>query len=190
MQISKQSSLSVNITITFVGLLILQPVVGSQRKSTLRDDEKARSLLVKVANTYADLRQFYFETVETTETLSKGFTRSSQVRYVTAADAEGRARFSESSTVNSGLAVFDGAIHWNLAPLLRQYTRRNAASSVFTDDGHSDARVVDARKAALRYKKRYTAVATRLLSARFINDENSKRQVSVEASYSMPAVMP
>jgi thiol-disulfide isomerase/thioredoxin len=187
---SKQSSLSVNIAIIFVGLLILQPVTGSQGKSTLQDDENARSLLVKVASTYANLRQFYFETLETTETLSKGFKRSSQVRYVTAADTEGRARFSASSAVNSDLAVFDGSIHWNVAPFLRQYTRQNADSPTFTDDAHTDPRVLDARKAALRYKKRYAAVATRLLNARFINDEKSKRQVSVEASYSMPAGMP
>ena len=180
------------ITVACLALLFFPLVTDSQDEAVSMDDEDAQSLLARVANTYTDLKRFYFEAREVTETLSKGSKRKSQVNYVAAADADGRARFSESTGVNEGVAVFDGSAHWTYAPLLKQYIRHSNAS-FFTDRSEpANSKTFDIRKRALRYVRRYSAVATRLREARFVTEapQLANPQVTVEAVYDTPAGVP
>ena len=179
-------------TVACLTLLFSPLVADSQDEVILTDEEDAQSLLVRVANIYTDLEQFYFEALEVTETLSKGSKRKSQVDYVAAADADGRARFSESTDVYERVAVFDGSAHWIYAPLLKQYTRHRNASFLANRSELANSKIFDVRKRALRYVRRYSAVATRLREARFVTEglQPANSQVTVEAVYDTPAGVP
>ncbi len=167
--------------------LLMLPVAAAQSPATASKDDEARSLLARVAQTYSDLDRFLFEALEVTETLSKGYERTTETRYVTAADADGRARFGMFSRGNEGLAVFDGLTTWTYAPRLKQYTRLRedpfAAAS-----GQKRPQSMDPRKSARRYIRRYAAAATRLRTARFFADEagSTGAHLGVEAVYDTP----
>ena len=172
-------------------ILFLLPILGAQSSEPASPEDQARDLLARVAQTYTDLNRFYFEAVETTETLSKGFERKTETRYVTALDADGRARFAMFSGTNEGVAVFDGSTTWTYSPRLKQYTRRSADPFAVARE-ESGPEKLDPRKSSLRYKQRYAAAATRLREARIVpNDDRAGRtHITIEAVYDLPPGVP
>ena len=172
-------------------MLLLLPILGAQLSEPASPEDEARSLLTRIAQTYTDLDRFYFEAVETTETLSEGFERETETRYVTALDADGRARFAMFSRADEGVSVFDGSTTWTYSPRLKQYTRRSADPFAVARDESGPIKF-DPRQSALRYKQRYAAAATRLREARVVPDDDRPRgtHVTIEAVYDTPPGVP
>ena len=172
-------------------VLLLLPVAPAQWSEALPRDLDAREVLARVAQTYTDLDCFFFEGLEVTETLSKGFERKTETRYVTAADADGRARFGMFTRGNEGMAVFDGSAIWTYAPMLKQYTQVRE-DPFAAARGEKRPQALDPRESARRYTQRYASAATRLRAARFFVEDTRRTGVpiTVEAVYDTPPGVP
>ena len=167
--------------------LLLLPAALAQSPATAPQQDEARLLLERVAQTYTDLDRFFFEALEKTETVSQDFEQTTETRYVTAIDADGRARFGMFSRGNEGVAVFDGSATWMYSPRLKQYTRRSE-DPFAAARGENGAPRLDPRKSARRYTQRYAGAVTRLREARVVPDPDrpAGTQVTIEAVYDTP----
>ena len=167
--------------------LFLLPAALAQSPATAPEQDEARSMLERVAQTYTNLDRFFFEALEKTETVSQDFGRTTETRYITAMDADGRARFGMFSRGNEGLAVFDGSATWTYSPQLKQYTRRSEDPFALAR-GEQGPPKLDPRQSARRYTQRYAAAATRLREAQVVlgPDRPAGTQVTIEAIYDTP----
>ena len=172
-------------------VLLLLSTAFAQAPATPPKDEEAWSLLARVAQTYKDLDRFFFEALERTETVSKDSERTTETRYVTAIDADGRARFGMYGRGNEGLAVFDGSATWTYSPQLKQYTR-HSADPFASARGEEGPPRLDPGKSARRYTQRYAGAATRLREARVVPDADrpAGTHVTIEAVYDTPPGVP